>query len=204
MMVENFASTKNTTDWERAPIEESVIALFNNSLGINETFWQTTGSAKELEDKLISAATALYESRERGMGPEILRQLEQMVYLGSIDQLWKDHLLNMDHLKEGVGLRGYGQKDPLVEYKKEGFTLFKMMDEQVKTDVLSKLYRVEVTPATQIEEIQPKKPQAPMTFLHGGDEASAPAQVTRDEDKVGRNDLCPCGSGKKYKKCHGK
>jgi preprotein translocase subunit SecA len=203
MMAANFASTKNTTEWERAPIEESVNALFNNSLGINETFWQTTGSAKELEDKLISAATALYDSRERGMGSEILRQLEQMVYLGSIDQLWKDHLLNMDHLKEGVGLRGYGQKDPLVEYKKEGFTLFKMMDEQVKTDVLSKLYRVEVTPETQIEEIQPKK-QAPMTFLHGSDDAATPAQVTREEDKVGRNDLCPCGSGKKYKKCHGK
>jgi preprotein translocase subunit SecA len=148
-----------------------------------------------------------------------MRQLEQYIYLGSIDALWKDHLLNMDHLKEGVGLRGYGQKDPLVEYKKEGFTLFKMMDEQSKTDVITKLYRVQITRETQVEEMQPKK-QAPMTFTHGspggegggggggggsagGGSSSAPP-AARDEDKVGRNDPCPCGSGKKYKKCHGR
>jgi preprotein translocase subunit SecA len=206
-IADTYAATKSTGEWDRAPITESIQALFDNSLGIDDKFWASTGSAKELTSKLIANATALYESRERAM-PEIggapaLRQLEQMVYLGSIDQLWKDHLLNMDHLKEGVGLRGYGQKDPLVEYKKEGFTLFKMMDEQIKTDVISKLFRVEVTAESQIEEIQPKK-QAPMTFLHGADEPVTPAQVTREDDKVGRNDVCPCGSGKKYKKCHGK
>ncbi len=203
-IVSTFASAKNTTEWERTPISESISALFGNALGIDDHFWQVTGSSKELEKTLLDRATALYDARERSMTAPLLRQLEQMIYLGSIDQLWKDHLLNMDHLKEGVGLRGYGQKDPLVEYKKEGFTLFKMMDEQIKTDVISKLYRVEVTPESHIEEIAPKK-QAPMTFLHGGsDEPMAPAQVTREEDKVGRNDPCPCGSGKKYKKCHGK
>ena len=206
-MASTFASTKNTGDWERGPILETTLALFDNALGIDDTFWQTTGSGKELEEKLVSRATAIYDARERAMGEyngtPILRQLEQMVYLGSIDQLWKDHLLNMDHLKEGVGLRGYGQKDPLVEYKKEGFMLFKMMDEQVKTDVISKLFRVELTADTKIEEIQPPKKQAPMVFQHG-DEPTTTAPAKRDDDKVGRNDLCPCGSGKKFKKCHGK
>ena len=130
-----------------------------------------------------------------------MRQLEQIIYLGSIDALWKDHLLNMDHLKEGVGLRGYGQKDPLVEYKKEGFTLFKMMDEQVKTDVISKLYRVQVTREEQVEQMQPKKQE--MHMFHGEEVQGGRDPVKRDENKVGRNDPCPCGSGKKYKKCHG-
>jgi len=109
----------------------------------------------------------------------------------------------MDHLKEGVGLRGYGQKDPLVEYKKEGFTLFKLMDEQVKTDVISKLYRVEIQENSEAPELQPRK-QQPMTFTHGGDgDSGSQEPAKRDDNKVGRNDPCPCGSGKKYKKCHG-
>ena len=135
--------------------------------------------------------------------PHKIKQLEQIIYLGTIDHLWKDHLLNMDHLKEGVGLRGYGQKDPLVEYKKEGFALFKMMDEQVKTDVISKLYRVQVTREEQVEALQPKK-EVPMNFHRGDDAEVAAEPVRRVDDKVGRNDPCPCGSGKKYKKCHGR
>jgi preprotein translocase subunit SecA len=134
-----------------------------------------------------------------------MRHLEQVIYLGSIDQLWKDHLLTMDHLKEGVGLRGYGQKDPLVEYKKEGFALFKMMDERVKLDVITKLFRVQVSAQTELDEIQEKREQQQknLNFIAGGGEtAQEPAK--RDNDKVGRNDPCPCGSGKKYKKCHGK
>ncbi len=197
----SFASTKNTGDWDRNAIREAVLGLFESDLGVNEAFWNAIASSKELEDKLTAEATALYERREASMTPEVLRQLEQMVYLGSIDQLWKDHLLNMDHLKEGVGLRGYGQKDPLVEYKKEGFTLFKLMDDQVKTDVISKLFRVQVTSPEQVEEIAPKR-QQPM-FFHSGGEEAAPPPTKREEDKVGRNDPCPCGSGKKYKKCHG-
>ena len=203
-ILDSFASAKNTTEWERGAVAEAVFALFDDQLGINEGFWNVIGTREELEQTLVQRATELYDQRERGMGPEILRQLEQMIYLGSIDQLWKDHLLNMDHLKEGVGLRGYGQKDPLVEYKKEGFTLFKLMDDQVKTDVITKLYRVSVSAAAQVEEIAPKRTQQPMQFFHGApDESAAPPPVKRDDSKVGRNDPCPCGSGKKFKKCHG-
>jgi len=130
-----------------------------------------------------------------------MRHLESVIYLGSIDQLWKDHLLNIDHLKEGVGLRGYAQKDPLVEYKKEGFALFQLMDEQIKTDVIGKLFRVQVTREEQVEEMQPKA--QPMQFLHGSQEEAPAAPLKRTDEKVGRNDPCPCGSGKKFKKCHG-
>jgi preprotein translocase subunit SecA len=135
------------------------------------------------------------------MGSEPIRQLEQNIYLGSIDQLWTVHLLNIDHLKEGVGLRGYGQKDPLVEYKKEGITLFKLMDEQVKTDVITKLYRIEITREEQVERMQPKEQE--MHFFHGEQSETARTPTVSTEAKVGRNDPCPCGSGKKYKKCHG-
>ena len=107
-----------------------------------------------VEEIFLKRAEILYAEREKMMTPEVMRQLEQIVYLGSIDQLWKDHLLNMDHLKEGVGLRGYGQKDPLVEYKKEGFTLFKLMDDQIKTDVITRLYRIQVvTREEQVEQL---------------------------------------------------
>lgn len=137
------------------------------------------------------------------MAPEMARQLEQYIYLGAIDQLWKDHLLNMDHLKEGVGLRGYGQKDPLVEYKKEGFTLFKLMDATVKSDVITKLFRVEITREEQVEQMQPKEQE--MNFFHGDEAAQGVREPTkRDDSKVGRNDPCPCGSGQKFKRCHGK
>jgi preprotein translocase subunit SecA len=203
---DSFASTKTTTEWDRKGILDSMLFLFDSTLGIDEQFWIQVGTRNQLVEEMMKRAEARYAARETEMTPEVMRQLEQYIYLGSIDALWKDHLLNMDHLKEGVGLRGYGQKDPLVEYKKEGFTLFKMMDEQSKTDVITKLYRVQVTREAQVEEMQPKK-QAPMTFTHGsGDSgaASSAPPATRDEDKVGRNDPCPCGSGKKYKKCHGR
>jgi preprotein translocase subunit SecA len=201
-LVGTFASTKNTAEWDREAIHQTVQVLFDNSLGIEERFWSEIGTSKELGSVLLRRAEELYEARERAISSAFMRQLEQMVYLGSIDQLWKDHLLNMDHLKEGVGLRGYGQKDPLVEYKKEGFMMFKLMDDQIKTDVLSKLFRVQVTEQKEVEAIVPARQAPPLTFNHGSsDEPPPPAK--RDDDRVGRNDPCPCGSGKKYKKCHG-
>jgi len=153
-----------------------------------------------LKEVLLERARVLYEERERQMSSEIMRQLEEWVYLGSIDQHWKEHLLSMDHLKEGVGLRGYGQKDPLVEYKREGFELFKIMDDLVKTDVITKLYRVQISHESQVDRLQPKEQE--MSFHHGG-ESEVKKEPVRKKDKVGRNDPCPCGSGKKYKKCHG-
>ncbi len=202
-VVANFASSKTSSEWDVKAIAESLQFLFDNQFGVNEKYIIGISSAEQLLDELVKKAEALYQDREIRMTPEVLRQIEHYIYLGSIDHHWKEHLLNMDHLKEGVGLRGYGQKDPLVEYKKEGFNLFKMMDDQVKTDVITKIYRVEITRQQQVEDMQPKE-QKQMQFFHGGDEDSASKEpVRRDDDKVGRNDPCPCGSGKKFKKCHG-
>ncbi len=200
--VATFASSNSLEEWDRKGLKDAVTYLFDNSLGIDEEFWKKTTNSVEIKEKLISSATNLYEQREKEITPEIMRQLEQIIYLGSIDQLWKDHLLNMDHLKEGIGLRGYGQKDPLVEYKKEGFELFKMMDEQVKTDVIAKLYRVRIKAENEVKEMRPKK-QTKMTFSHGGS-SNQPVRNLKKEKKVGGNEPCPCGSGKKYKKCHGR
>lgn len=196
-----FASTKLTNDWDKKSIMESILTLFDKSLGFTEESLSTFESKEGLINEVCKRAQNSYDEREKSMTSEVMRQLEQMIYLGSIDQLWKDHLLNMDHLKEGVGLRGYGQKDPLVEYKKEGFTLFKLMDDQVKMDVITKLYRVQVTREEEVQELQPKA--QPMQFMHGAEEESQLEPTIRKEDKVGRNDPCPCGSGKKFKKCHG-
>jgi preprotein translocase subunit SecA len=130
-----------------------------------------------------------------------------------IDQQWKDHLLNIDHLKEGIGLRGYGQRDPLIEYKRESFELFQSMMERIQDRVVKILWKIELaggsgSTGTSRDESQrvsralpPQPPKQQMTFSGAPKEAAAP--VKRQQAKVGRNDPCPCGSGKKYKKCHG-
>lgn len=196
-----FAASKLQSEWDTKGILDTLLFLFDTNLEYTEQSIRDFSSSEALAEDILRRAGMLYEKREQAMGADLIRHLESVIYLGSIDQLWKDHLLNIDHLKEGVGLRGYAQKDPLVEYKKEGFALFQMMDEQVKTDVISKLFRVQVTRQEQVEEMQPKA-QA-MQFLHGNQEEAPAAPATRTDEKVGRNDPCPCGSGKKFKKCHG-
>ena len=202
-LTDTFASTRTVNEWDTKALLESFLFLFDTNLGFDATSLQATGTKVHLGAAAFERAQDTYTKRETQLTTEVMRQLEQMIYLGSIDQLWKDHLLNMDHLKEGVGLRGYGQKDPLVEYKKEGFTLFKLMDDQVKTDVITKLYRVQVQREEQLQELQPKEQK--MNFFHGAEPGvSVREPAKREEGRVGRNDPCPCGSGKKYKKCHGK
>jgi preprotein translocase subunit SecA len=148
----------------------------------------------------------VYEDKEKRFGEAMLRQLEKIIMLQTIDSLWKDHLLNMDHLKEGIGLRGYGQKNPLQEYQKEGFDMFEDMIHRVQEDVVQKLFTVELARETAAQEIEIQQPRPQRMVLSHGDEpvAARPATARREGDKVGRNDPCPCGSGKKYKRCHGK
>ncbi len=149
-----------------------------------------------------------YTKKEQELGPDLMRFLEKTFMLQVIDHHWKDHLLGMDHLRDGIGLRGYGQKDPLVEYKREGFDLFAGMMDRVKSDTLDRLFHVQAVRHEGEQSAPPPQPiisqPPPKLILNRGDEpitAQAPAQ--RTENKVGRNDPCPCGSGKKYKKCHG-
>jgi preprotein translocase subunit SecA len=164
-----------------------------------------------VKEKIIDAVNRRYEEKEAQIGGEMMRLHEKYLLLQVIDQQWKDHLLNIDHLKEGIGLRGYGQRDPLVEYKKESFDLFQEMMERIQDRVVKYLWKTEVVVEREgeQEEVQrvqralpPPKPKQQPMYFSGGD-GSQPQTVKRKEAKVGRNDPCPCGSGKKYKKCHG-
>jgi preprotein translocase subunit SecA len=160
-----------------------------------------------LLDDLRTQVRDAYARKEQDLGPELMRFLEKTFMLQVIDHHWKDHLLAMDHLRDGIGLRGYGQKDPLIEYKREGFDLFAGMMERIKSDTLDRLFHVQ---AVRHEGEQPAPPpspvlsrQQPKLTLNRGEEPVAAQSVHRNDEKVGRNDPCPCGSGKKYKKCHG-
>ena len=139
---------------------------------------------------------------EHGAGEDLIHYIERTILLQMIDQQWKDHLWGMDQLKDGIGLRGYGQKDPLAEYKREGYDMFAGMMDRIKGDTLERLFKFQLVRGERPEaEMEAPRPQQ-MSLNRG--EAAAPKQpVQRTEDKVGRNDPCPCGSGKKYKKCHG-
>jgi preprotein translocase subunit SecA len=159
----------------------------------------------DLEDELQKALLTRYEEKEKLFGPEMMRWLERRIVLDVVDNQWKDHLLTLDHLKEGINLRGYGQKDPLVEFKKEAFTLFEDMMERINSETIRYLFLVQpAKPEEQAKEIERKQQRAQqnMQFQAGATPAEAPKPV-RTGAKVGRNDPCPCGSGKKYKKCHG-
>jgi preprotein translocase subunit SecA len=163
----------------------------------------------EVKYKVVEAVHARYEEKEKLIGADNMRLNEKYLLLQVIDQQWKDHLLNIDHLKEGIGLRGYGQRDPLVEYKRESFELFQEMMERIQDRVVKVLWKIELVGREgEREESQrvqralpPQPPKQQLTFSGAPKEAAAP--VKRSQAKVGRNDPCPCGSGKKYKKCHG-
>ena len=134
-----------------------------------------------------------------------MRHVEKILLLETIDYLWKDHLLGIDHLREGINLRAYAQKDPILEYKKEAFGMFKAMTFQIKANSLSKIFRAQGLSEEEVFEIRQRQQQE-LAFIHGNlgaDKAEAKKPLTRIQEKVGRNDPCPCGSGKKYKKCCG-
>ena len=164
-----------------------------------DTLDQLTGEG--LAEILQKDAYRLYEEREATIGSEHFRQIERIVMLQTVDNFWKDHLLSMDHLKEGIGLRGYAQQDPRLVYKKEGFEMFQEMIARIKEETLAILYRVQVAEPEKMEAARRPDPQR-LVFSHG-DGSTKKKPVKRDDVKIGRNDPCPCGSGKKYKKCCG-
>lgn len=147
-----------------------------------------------LKTFIIEELRKTYEGKESKIGSSLMRQIERMVFLHVIDTKWKDHLLGLDHLREGIGLRGYAQKDPLVEYKKEAFDLFEEMSKSIVSEILTRLYKIQIK-----EESQIKIPKQRFARRDG----DTPQQIQKPK-KIGRNDPCPCGSGKKYKKCCGK
>ena len=166
-----------------------------------------------LNEAIWNKLKADYVAKEEMIGAEGLRYFERYTMLNIVDAQWKDHLLAIDHLKEGINLRGYGQKDPLVEYKKESFSIFEAMLNRIDSETVKRLYRTQfVLEAPPQEQVAPRRPRrGEVTFSKpnasvaaaGSTESGAPKTYVRNEPTVGRNDPCPCGSGKKYKKCHG-
>ncbi len=164
----------------------------------------------DLKEKTLTFVKKAYVAQDEINGFETQRQLEKIILLQVVDSQWKDHLLSMDHLKEGIGLRGYGQKNPLNEYKREGFDLFRNVIDAVKTQTISNLIRVRVVNEEEVdrleEERKRRREQAQLQMNKGaaGEGEKPPQPVKREGEKIGRNAPCPCGSGKKYKKCCGR
>ncbi len=155
----------------------------------------------EIRERTLQACVAKYEAKEHRLPPEVMRDYERMVMLQVIDNQWKDHLLSMDHLREGVGLRAYSQRDPLVEYKREGFEMFAAMMERVEDEIVRYLFLLE--PAVAQEEKRVERKERSYSYSAPEKEEKKPSKPVAHSEKIGRNDPCPCGSGKKYKKCHG-
>ena len=227
-------------DWTLSELVKDVIAYFDIDLHAIGMKFEEMGD-EGIREEIWRLVTEKYEDKERRLGGELMRMLERDVMLRFVDLAWKDHLLALDHLKEGIGLRGYGQRDPLQEYKKESYELFQELKERVEDSVVKTLFRLE--PASEEDlaaERARRERAAPRPVLQGPAAASAfgapapaapqpagrptfgppriagttsppagpatapiPQTVHHAEEKIGRNDPCPCGSGKKYKKCHG-
>ncbi len=227
-IVETHIEEKSHSEnWDVAALGEAVHVQYGIKMTDEE--FKAVGDNKKLAEMISNRAVEAYNERVNLVGDEVFAEFERMIMLNDIDSTWKDHLLSMDHLKGGIGLRGYGQKNPLQEYKREGYELFVDMIARFKADVVEKLFKVQITseeaPAESIVQEQKElqtgavlgrgeSPKLPLEQEHDageelltdaeeGGEAVKEEPIKREGEKVGRNDPCPCGSGKKYKKCCG-
>jgi preprotein translocase subunit SecA len=189
---------KHPDEWNLKGLEERVYAQFALKMDLGG---DDLGSGQDIEERIVAAVNDLLKRKEAEFGTPLMDYLVRMISLQSIDIHWKDHLLGMDHLKEGIGLRGYGQKDPVREYQKEGYDLFMDMIQRIKEDTVRKLCLVQIQREEEVEEMREQQRQD--YIMNRGEDTPATSTVRRKTQKVGRNDLCPCGSGKKYKKCCG-
>jgi preprotein translocase subunit SecA len=205
-LIEGFTDPKEYPEnWDIAGLKENIVRLFGfppkigpEDLG-EEGFDQL--KVEDMTDLIKDQVQASFEKRKKTFGEEDLRSLERFIVLKIIDDQWVAHLQDMEHMKEGIGLRGYGQLDPLREYQKEGFALFEELMDRIREESLTTLSRVQLLRQRPAEEL-PKKKKRAMHLSHG-DDGGKPATVKREGKKIGRNAPCPCGSGKKYKKCCG-
>ncbi len=201
-MVSDYLDEKVRPDeWDLQTLTDAVYKQFY----LKKTFddGDRTGmNREEITAAIISDVTTLLRDKEKKFGNDLMAYIMKVIMLQAIDSHWKDHLLGMDHLKEGIGLRGYGQKDPVREYQKEGYDMFMEMVYRVKEDTLQKLCIVQIQSDEDVTEIQEK--QKKDYIMSRGDTDATPTTVKRKGEKVGRNSPCPCGSGKKYKHCCGR
>jgi preprotein translocase subunit SecA len=199
---------KHQDEWDLEGLRISVGNQFGLDINTLELDLKAVTFA-ELSEKLKNTIRQIYEDKERRVGAEYMRFQERMIMLQVLDGQWKDHLLALDHLKEGIGLRGYGQRDPLIEYKKESFEMFEAMNARREEETIRYLFLFE--PISQEEQEarvrereEARRRQArEQNLVYSSGDSSSPATKKREVAKVGRNDPCPCGSGKKFKKCHG-
>jgi len=246
-LMEEYCPPKaHADDWNIKGLKDAVFTRFGVDF-LAEGVKAEALNRQELGDAIFEKLKERYDAKEKLIGPEAMRHHERMIMLSVLDSQWKDHLLSMDHLKEGIGLRGYGQHDPLVEYKKESFEIFEAMMQRFQEDTVKYLYLMQIlerppdsgaqlssspagqspdsgvpahrdgdgngrrpsrmvaTSADDIEEafIRRKRRELEQARMAGGGDVAPVQQVVRAQEKVGRNDPCPCGSGKKFKKCHG-
>jgi preprotein translocase subunit SecA len=237
-IVERFVGAgMDVEEWDLPALQQEVIRVYGfEAEDLSGIEFDKLG-AEEIRDALWTRIEKAHVDKEALLGSEFMRRVERDIMLQIVDQQWKDHLYSLDHLKEGIGLRGYGQRDPLVEYKRESFALFQDMKARIEDDIVRHLWHLRAMPSEEgappapvrrpaprrgpplilndpsatpsmfgggapAAVAEPANPFAPKPARVGGDDATVKTQ-RRDEPKVGRNDPCPCGSGKKYKKCHG-
>ncbi|MEA2101935.1 MAG: preprotein translocase subunit SecA [Thermodesulfobacteriota bacterium] len=187
-------------EWDMKPIDAWMKNISDLDLGYEP---QKSSRVQDLKEDITKRLYDLHDAREKEFTPEVMRMLENQLLLLTLDNLWKDHLLSMDHLKEGIGLRGYGQKNPLREYQREGFDMFVEMIARMKEMSIERIFRVQIQRPEDVEKMS-KKERRQNTRLGRGRDQDKPETVKRKGKKVGRNDPCPCGSGKKYKNCCGR
>ena len=183
-------------DWDGMTTYLNNIFLPTGALQISDQERQSFDK-EDLKERLMDIVNKIYEFKEADIGAELMRELERVVLLRVVDEKWMDHIDAMDQLKHGIGLRAYGQRDPVIEYKFEGFQMFEEMIKTIQEDSVKLLVRSRID---REHAPQREKVAEPVTASHGDDE---PKKPVTNKDRVGRNDLCPCGSGKKYKKCCG-
>jgi preprotein translocase subunit SecA len=252
LLEEHCPVKAHPADWDIKGLKEAIFTRFGVDI-LAEGLKPETLNRQELGDAIFEQLKARYDAKEKLIGPDAMRYHERMIMLSVLDQQWKDHLLNMDHLKEGIGLRGYGQKDPLVEYKRESFDMFEAMLLKFQEDTTRYLYLMQIfsrgdagpmgaatggppdqdqggpagvpvvrsgggtdgngkrppqAVATSMDDLEEafqrrKRRELEQARMAGAGDRQPVQQVVRGAAKVGRNDPCPCGSGKKYKKCCG-
>jgi preprotein translocase subunit SecA len=209
LMDDYIGSKKDAKEWEVEPFRQQLQYFFGYDPE-KDGITIPTMSVEGVNDTVWTRLAEKYDEKEAKVGAGLMRQYERHILLQIIDHSWKDHLLAMDHLKDGIGLRAYGQKDPLVEYKRESFDMFGMMRERIENDAVRFLFLLDpMTDDDRQREEEKRRREQEQVFRAASQSAAGVtakggiSQIARKEAKVGRNDLCPCGSGKKYKKCHG-
>ena len=202
-IVDSYCIDKTpANEWDWQGIGEVVFKCFNLQLDLPQEMLPRLNPAN-FRDTLKEQVTATFQTKTTDMGDELINHLIKVIMLQAIDTHWKDHLLNIDHLKEGIGLRGYGQKDPKQEYKKEAYNLFMEMIIRIRQEVVERIYWVQVEHPAEVEELEEEQRSKKLVFNLSGDEERTP-EPAKTAKVAGRNEPCPCGSGKKFKKCCGK